>query len=199
MITQLIQLAHRPHPGRLVPVKNAPLYNGSDIKRWLLQRYTGNKPSGGLWTSTYTPDAPECCDWHAALVRNIAVQAAHPGEGYWWSLMVKKGLAVLPIATIEDVRTFTQRYMLSRVPIPPAMRSGIGILLTTVLTDWERALRDYDAIQVSGEAIDELLSAKFSTPAVKLAHADTAFDTWNAESTFWGKWCFSSCELFRVM
>lgn len=184
MTPQVTTLAVPPSPDLMRPVRNAPLYKSGDVVAWMKSgQYRGNKPDGGLWTSSHTPDDDWLSDWHCALEKNALVKlGAHDQEGRRsWLLMPVTDARVLAIETLEQAQAFTLEYRLGRVPLPNAR----GMRLATVeLTDWQRVGRNYDGVHLTGDAADEI--------AWDIMHGalDTAFHAWNCESTLWFRWIF---------
>jgi hypothetical protein len=170
-------------------VANPPRHGGDPIVPWLKAHYRGNKPSGGLWTSTHTPGEEYSCDWAVGLARNLAIQRGVPLEARSypaWLLTPDPAARIRVIASLADAREFTREYDLGRAPIPAELRKGLGLLLTRCQSDWERALETCDAIMLTGEAADEITWSQVHE------QSDTAFATWNCESTLWGAWKFTS-------
>ncbi len=177
---------------RFRAVVNPPRYAGEQIIPWLKTQYRGNKPSGGLWTSTHTPGAAYLCDWEEGLARNLAIQRGVPEaerNAPGWLLTVQPSARVLHIESLAVARDFTLGYDLGRHPLPAELRAApLGRLLTRCQTDWERATREHGAIHLSADAADEIAWAQAHE------YADTAYATWNCESTLWGEWAFMAVE-----
>lgn len=190
---QVTILPTRPRAERIQRVRNPPLFRGGDISTWMLrgpETYRGNKPFGGFWTSSYTPQDEYLCDWQRGTATNQAVKigAPHRQDDKSWLLTPTMTSRVMPIQSFADAQEFTQEFSLGVLPIPLWMRGGFGVLLTATLSDWERALRQCDGIWLSAEACDEISFNKMH------GGEDTAFDAWNTESTLWGAWAFQEVQ-----
>jgi hypothetical protein len=55
MTTQLALLKQAPASTLMEPLCNPLVPEGPLLMDWLFECYTGNKPDGGLWTSTFNP------------------------------------------------------------------------------------------------------------------------------------------------
>jgi hypothetical protein len=187
---QISLLPIAPTASQLHPVGNPPLFDGSELILWLRTKYCGNKPTGGLWTSSHTPHSPWVSDWAQGLARNELIRQAVPEEHRThpaWLLTVSTSARPLTISSLADARAFTKEFDRGRLPMPSALRSSpFSIFLTRCQTDWEKAFSLYDAVSLTAEAADEIAWAQVH------AQSDTAFHAWNCESTLWGGWHFVS-------
>lgn len=190
MAPQITELSYPPSPERMSPVRNAPAYSHGDIATWLRAKYAGNKPTGGLWTSTYTPDDEYASDWQRGRATNGLIQVAYPKQVRLsvYRLYPDPEARILHIASLDDALEFTRAYHLATIPFPASMR-GVA-MLTPELTDWQRAARSYDAVHLTDQAADEIAWAIAHDPS----SAPTAFHTWNCESSLWMRWKFSTEE-----
>lgn len=188
--SQIAKLKEKPDPTRVEPIANSPRYDGSSIVPWLTNHYCGNKPSGGIWTSTHTPGGPYVSDWAEGLARNPLLQRAVSNEQQRspdWLLEVVEGTIIRHINSLEDAREFTREYCLGRYSLPRVIRkSMLGRIITRCQTDWQRALSECDAVHLTAGGADHIAWA------IMHKNADTAFTTWNCESTIWSTWVFSS-------
>jgi hypothetical protein len=193
MLPQVTLLGSMPTATLLQSVKNpTKYYPNVRVIDWLKTRYNGNKPKGGLWTSTHTHDDVYASDWVRGLHTNKVLRMASPINPNHkpWLLTPSADAKILTIHSISDATAFTAKYRLATVPVPDTLRQGMGVLITAEITDWEHALTDWDGIRLTANACDEVLYAMMHKTA------DTSFSTWNAESTFWGKWKFDSVTQF---
>ena len=179
---QLFRSLTSPTVSGMLPVTNARI-----ITEVLSEGYRGNKPNGGLWTSTFTPEdhLGYGCDWEVGLYKNPMINHGYPITAtLWpvWKLRVKASAKVQTITNLEEALAFTKRYHLASFE---AGNWDIR-LITTLITDWSRALADYDGVRLTPSAADQVAEAKF------VHRVQTAFDTWNCESTLWGRWVFES-------
>jgi hypothetical protein len=150
-------------------------------------RYRGNKPYGGLWTSSLTLLDAYPCDWSRARATNALVRLAmrpmqHPRA---YLLAVDRGARVLTIDSLAAAVEFTRQYHVGEVKFPDGMLAGPGLALTGLLTDWQRALADWDGITLPADVADAIAEARF------VRGTDTAFATWNCESSLWSRWQFT--------
>jgi hypothetical protein len=190
MTTQLTLLKQAPEATLMKAIHNA-LAPGPSLLDWFLRCYRGNKPFGGLWTSAHTPDSADFrCDWEMAIAKNAAVHLGcqGPANGQaWWILEPDPDARILQITSLRDAASFTKDYHLETVLIPKTLRDApMGPLITGQITDWEKAFKAYDAIHLSADAADQI--------AHRIEDYDTAFHTWNCESTLWGRWKFKRVE-----
>jgi len=144
--------------------------------------YCGNKPTGGLWTSTYLSEGEYLSDWHRGRATNRLIQMAYPNNRLpAWLLDIEPDAQVLRVGDLSAALDFTQRYHLGTIPLQSL---GLPAIITPEITDWETALHDYDAVLLTAEAADEIAFAAVAGKQV------TAFHTWNCESMIAGKWIF---------
>lgn len=196
MRSQVTELAAAPNREHLARVRNAPAPpRNADILAWIKAGlYCGNKPSGGLWTSTYTPDDDYLSDWQRGRDTNAAIQAAYPDDARLvpYVLEVDASARVLQVDSLDEAVAFTRDYRLARFEIPGALRSGPGVLLTGEITDWERVFRSFGAVNLSVRAADEIVSAML------VDEVTTAFHTWHCESTLWARWLFTGVRQVEI-
>lgn len=195
MTAQIIESFSLPQREKINPVRNPPIYETGNIVDWLKLEYRGNKPFGGLWTSSQTPGDEYICDWQRGRRTNQLIQLAfpaHPSEIPAHILHPSPGARVCEIRNMVDAVAFTDRYHLATIPIPESLRCGLALTLCAEITDWEQASIDYDAIHLTAEAADEI--------AWMMVHQgeETAFHAWNCESTLWTQWVFDSYEAVSV-
>jgi hypothetical protein len=126
MIVQIVELHSRPSRDKMEPVRNAPQYKRGDIIEWLKREYRGNKPFGGLWTSTRTADEYQC-DWRRGRLTNKLIQLALPAD-YTENLQVfelrpVETARMREIESFEDALEFTREFHLATVPLPGNLRA----------------------------------------------------------------------------
>ncbi|HWB16002.1 MAG TPA: hypothetical protein VG538_06300 [Vicinamibacterales bacterium] len=190
---QVARLESAPERARMRRVRNAETYDGRGVDAWWRSgAYRGNKPSGGLWTSSYTPDDDYLSDWHRGLAMNRAIQIAQQhaaGKQLTdWLLVPSPEARVCMIASLEDAVVFTRDYRLATLPRHAGIGGPLGVLVACEITNWEAAGRSLDAVSLTADAADAV--------AYERAHArvETAFHTWNCESTLWFRWAFVRVE-----
>jgi len=189
LTVQITELNTPLDASKMLKVRNAPRYAGEPPLEWLKTRYRGNKPEGGLWTSTYTKDEPYLSDWQYGRLNNIAIQLAYPPEKQEnlrpYLVYPKKNARVLVIDSFQTAVEFTSEFHMAS---SPELARKTTLLATAEITDWSSAFRKFDAIHLTAEAADEIafhaLEARF----------DSAFHTWNCEATLWGRWMFDRVE-----
>jgi hypothetical protein len=191
MTKQLTLLAHKPESSKIKEPKNGQAYRiGDDIQEWMHAHYSGNKPRGGIWSSTFTPKKPEPCAWVAGMkthpiLREIATEsdALLPQ----WILEVNPSARVCRISSLGDALYFQRLFGIHpELPLPPIALRAEAAGLTTCQTDWEAVGLAFDGVHLDHVAVDEIEIAH-------LSHGiQTPFDTWNCESTFWFRWSFVS-------
>lgn len=175
-------------------VRNADTYDGRGVDAWWRSgAYRGNKPTGGLWTSTYTPDDKYPSDWHRGLATNRAIQIAQQhaaGKRLTdWLLVPSPEARICVIASLNDALAFTRDYHLSTLPRHAQIGGSIGWMIAYEITNWEAVGRSFDAVSLTANAADAV--------AYEAAHSqiETAFHTWNCESTLWLRWSFARVNL----
>lgn len=183
---QIAELSTRPDPARIDPIRNPPQMRSFDFAK-----YRGNKPTGGLWTSTYTPDDEFISDWQRGRRTNALIQMAYPERAdladlVAYGMMVRADARVLEIVSMSDAIEFTRECRIACVETPDL--GPLGVAITGELTDWQRAAGRYDGIHLTPEAADELAWAMVHDGEA------TAFHTWNCESTLWTRWVFECVE-----
>lgn len=96
------------------------------------------KPFGGVWTSTYTPDAPSESDW----VRFCQQEHSDwiPAYGYLYNVDSAANLLVLN--SLEDLAALVARYGL-RHPFPP------------LAVDWKAIACDFDGVRLTAAGLAE--------------------------------------------
>lgn len=126
----------------------------------------------GLYTSTGFADSPQGM-WRTYL-------DTETGTAIWriWALTPRRDASVLEIASAVDWCAF--------VDSAPAEHAGL------VYPDWQAAARMYDAIHMTARAIVAVQGLQFDVPS-----GITAPTYWDVETTFWLRWCFSTCDLIE--
>lgn len=193
MENQLTLLRSHPAPKLMQPVAN-PSLPGVNMIDWLKNAgpgYCGNKPTGGFWTSTHTPEGPYMCDWAHGLDRNQLIKLAYPDpKGLNAYVLTVNSDRILHVESLEDAVAFTNRYRRAKVRLPSLLLSTPpGRVITDEVTDWQRAFQEYDAIHFTASAADDAIACQLEDGF------HTAFSTWYCESTLWGTWQFSKVEL----
>ena len=195
---QISLFGSAPTADKVVSVQNPPVPSRStEVLPTRDNGYCGNKPYGGIWTSSYTPNASDGyrSDWERALCINPLV--THPAGASapnlpGWILRAKNGVKILTIDSLAKAIAFTGKYHLEYFKIPKAFMSQneqIKWVFTTLITNWRKACVDYDCIHLTEAAHSEVVRYKVEQ------NGQTAFHTWDCESTLWAKWCFGDVDV----
>jgi hypothetical protein len=193
---QIVLLECAPTPENVMPVLNPPIPSRK-IFPLPENGYRGNKPYGGLWTSSYTPDA-SCqyrSDWERALCKNpLIIHKFGPSAPNLpgWTLRAKKEVKVLTIDNLAKAICFTNKYHLGRYNLPKSALAQIGPMrkfIKLLVTNWRKACVDYDCIHLTSSGFAEVEHYKLGKAG------QTAFNTWDCESALWSKWCFNDVDI----
>lgn len=150
-----------PDPERFEPVDNGHL----EVK-----------PYGGLWTSTYTPEAEHETDW----LRWCSTEGYYAGR-VKFMLFPKDDLNILEVDTMDDLRPIVERY---------PEEEKYAFLPRSHAIDFEAIADDgYDGIRLT----------KQGQVNTRMTPADEPdLYGWDAECTLWFNWCFEDWVYFGV-
>lgn len=190
MSPQITLLPRMPQASRFVAPTNPLRFPGGDETAWLLKHYRGNKPFGGMWTSTHTADDDYSCDWERGLNTNRLIQAAMPPgpPPRRWLITHAPDAKILTIASLADAVQFTREFEVGTAPLDRWIGQAYRVIMVGTISDWVRATENLDAIRLTGNAADEIAWAMSNN------HIDTAFNAWHCESTFWARWKFTEIK-----
>jgi len=127
-----------------------------------------NKPLGAIWTSTFKPDGKYCSDWIKWCTTD-APEWLPKSEDQCYILIPEDNCKIVDINSVSDYLNVLDEYRL---------HSKYGDVI-----NFEKLSKDYDAIHVTQNAINET------------AYIDTLYNTiglwgWSVESTAWFRMCF---------
>ena len=147
------QLFFSNHDFKLLKSKFKPAQNN-----WI-------KPSGGLWTSTYTDNSSAWVDWC------ISENFTDPYANDWHIVYPKQNLKIIEIDNYHHCEMLFEKYLSSS----SLMQTGLGASL-----DFEKIAADgFDAIHITQQG----------EWATRLTRPWTLYG-WDCESTSWLKWSF---------
>lgn len=127
--------------------------------------------AGGLWTSSLVDDRSDWMVWLEE--QGYTLDMERWGGDVW--LLEPVDANVFVISSPTEFLELADQYPL------PVSEFGSGLRVFEHLVDWEAVARDFDAIHVPDPR-----RHRFSDPH----SAGLFFDTCDAESTCWFKWCF---------
>jgi len=125
-------------------------------------RYGFRKPSGGIWTSTFTPDKEFCSEWIEWVCREGLKEWA---TGNCVLVEPDEDARIYTIDSAEDLEKLYEKY--------PVVFNGIRDV------NWPLVCRDFDAIHLTSRG---QWCTRYKTP--KYGHSLNLYG-WDAESTFW--------------
>jgi hypothetical protein len=152
----------RPERAKLKPVTN-----GVDGGRQIFW-----KPTGGLWTSTYTPDDEHPSNW---VEWSTLEQFAVDKYAERW-LLEPDDCRVAHVVTQDDLADLLATY---RLEVPKL--EGLGLSFEKSLLDFEALAEDFDALT-------------FPAPWAERFTGDHGlaifFSVLDSECSLWFRWCF---------
>lgn len=135
-----------------------------------------NKPKGGLWTSTHTPDdtyPSQWIEWGVVDGGNFWLKMD------WWLLTPDPNARIITIDSYEDLEVLQARY--------PLQQEGIWEDLP--LLDFTKIAQDYDAMNLTGRG---QIKTRLTYPL--------SLYGWDCESTLWFRWLFTDVSpLWRTI
>ena len=144
--------------GKILPVKNMICYPV--------------KPSGGLWTSTYTPDDEYPSAWVKWCVREQPKWI----EGVNLFLLIPKdNVNVFIIDSFNDLKYLCERFMWPKA-------DSISDVKIFAPLDWEEIAKHYDGVMLTEKGEKE---TRYSNPSL---------NGWDCESTLWFRNVFKSIQ-----
>lgn len=113
---------------------DAQVFMGNLMKTRAVKNDGGNKPLGGLWTSSYVGDKTDWLDWCSAeMPRWVGTQAV---------VLTPTSGKILHIESEDDLQDVKDIY---------PWKAGRERYGNDYLVDWEEVAKDYDAVHVSGK------------------------------------------------
>lgn len=131
------------------------------------------KPKGGLWTSTYTPNAEFDSDW----LRWCYTEGYIAGT-YAFRLKVEPDLDIVEIRGMKDLRRVVDKYSMDEYKNRITRDHEYPI-------DFESMAEDYDAMRLTEEGQVDTRMPGMDEPDLY---------GWDSESTLWFNWCFTDVE-----
>ena len=150
---------------RLVKVKIYPIKNKVAP--------TTNKPDGGLWTSTFTPNDYYCSDW-LAWCATCAPEWSPKSEDQCWVLIPSKSARVVEINSERDYLNLMRNF------------AYYNEIIAKYTIDWEKLAKFYDAVHLTDNGLIEVGKAEFEFAYPQLQ----GLNGWDCESTIWFRWVF---------
>lgn len=132
------------------------------------------KPKGGMWTSTYTPDAKYDSDW----IRWCSTEGFYSGC-HKWLMNPKPDVSVLVVDSMEDLRAVANRY--EKDTYKGMDTSGI----TDTVLDFPEIARDFDAMRLTEKGQRETRMTSRNEPDLY---------GWDSESVLHFRWNWSEFE-----
>lgn len=132
------------------------------------------KPRGGLWTSTLDDDRGDWVRWLEG--EDYSLSDPRWGGDLW--LLEPADAKVLVLATPDDYNNICKRFPHPNKDLVKGLRSH------EYMADWQRVAKAFDAVHIPNPhpyrlgLFDEYYSAGMF------------FNTCDAESTCWFRWCF---------
>jgi len=128
-----------------------------------VENYLPNKPIGGLWTSTYTPDEEYCSEW----IEWLCFNAPEWVTGNCYLLIPEDNIKVYEIDKAEDLEKLFEKY---------GFDTPFGCFI-----NWEKVCKDYDAIHLTS-------AGQWRTREGTPKYGDRLnLYGWETESTLWCK------------
>lgn len=140
------------------------------------------KPRGGLWTSTLDGHTSDWMRW--LKDQNYSLDDPRWGGDLW--LLEPRDANVIVIAGPQDYNDLHARF-----PYPDNPLEGRGVKSMEKLIDWVAVSEQYDAIHVPNPHPYRMLSIEMAKEEIEEYYtAELFFNTCDAESTCWFRWCF---------
>lgn len=139
------------------------------------------KPRGGLWTSTMDEEGGDWIRWLHS--QDYSLEDPRWGGKLW--LLRPTDANVCVIATPEDYNETAERF-----PYPDNPMIGKGVYSMEKMIDWQAVAETYDALHVPTPHPFRLVMGIGIDDYETYYAAGMFFDTCDAESTCWFRWCF---------
>lgn len=139
------------------------------------------KPRGGMWTSTLDDDRGQWVEWLEG--QDYSLEDPKWGGDLW--LLEPRDANVLVIATPDDYNQLAERF-----PYPDNPFAGRDLKMMDRLVDWVSVSENYDAMHVPDPRANRFSLFGNMDDYDKYYSAGLFFDTCDAESTCWFRWCF---------
>jgi hypothetical protein len=181
-----ISLNHKP----LCQENFEPIANGAgEVQTMLASPNLGGmlwKPSGGLWTSSYSPDHLSNYAWTIKRSALRLIEIGVPiceveptyGRAHAWEVKPRKGVRITIIDSASDWQNLGDRY--GWLPVMIAADWDVEPHARGFKLNFEAVSASYDAVRVTERGLDECKSK------------DLPISKWGTESTLWLRWAFNS-------
>jgi hypothetical protein len=148
---------------KLVRIKIKPIRNDDVL----------NKPEGGLWTSTFKPNAKWCSDWLEWCASEMP-EWLPESEDCCWVLFPSKSARIVEIDDIDDYINLLKMF------------GRYNKVVGKWMIDWEKLAKYYDALHLTERGLATVGSLNFELLYPELK----GFHEWDVESTVWFRWVF---------
>jgi hypothetical protein len=135
------------------------------------------KPNGGMWTSTFTPDAEYDSDW----LRWSSSEGFYGGT-CGWKMEVKDDLAIVEVDGMDDLWSIVEQYEAETYKGRPAQQ------LREYVIDFEALARDFDGMHLTEEGQVKTRMPGMGAPNLY---------GWDSECTLWFNWAFEDVEFYK--
>lgn len=135
------------------------------------------KPTGGMWTSTYTPEAEFDCDWIS-----WCVDVDYKGLGsHKWLLEPKDDLNLLVVNNIQDLEEIAERFEKDTYLGRPSSE------LPEVVLNFGKMAEEYDGVHLTRQGVSETnpLTTEKDEPDLR---------GWDCECTLHFRWNWTNVE-----
>jgi len=132
------------------------------------------KPVGGMWTSTFTPDADHDSDW----IRWCSTEGFLSGR-HAWRLTPKEDPRIIEVDSMEDLWAVVQRF--EDEEYLPEYPQGVQ----DYALDFEAMADEFDAMRLTEEGQRKTRLTGSKEPDLY---------GWDSECTLWFRWAFESVE-----
>jgi hypothetical protein len=138
------------------------------------------KPRGGMWTSTLDDEGGDWIRW--LNDQDYSLEDPRWGGKLW--LLHPTDVNVCVVATPEDYNALADRF-----PYPDNPLRNQGLKSMEKIVHWQALAEEYDALHVPTPRTYRF-ALSYGTNFEEYYAAGLFFDTCDAESTCWFRWCF---------
>lgn len=130
------------------------------------------KPTGGMWTSTYTPESEYDTDW----IRWCSTEGFYGGR-HKWLMEPKPDVHVLVVDSLDDLRAVANLYE------KDTYKGKDASLISDVVLDFPEIARDFDAMRLTEKGQRKTRMTPMDEPDLY---------GWDSESVLNFRWNWSS-------